>query len=53
KDKPAVLDLQPLINQCYREGAYWRTDYTHPADPPLHGEVADWAESLLKEKGLR
>ncbi|MFZ4767409.1 MAG: DUF4058 family protein [Roseimicrobium sp.] len=52
-DRPAVLELQPLINQCYREGAYWRTDYTRPADPPLHGEHADWADSLLKEKGLR
>jgi hypothetical protein len=53
KDMPAVLDLQPLINQCYVEGAYWHIDYTRPADPPLRGEDEAWADELLKRKKLR
>lgn len=53
QDSPAVLDLQPLIDQCYAEGAYWRTDYTQPPDPPPHGEDDAWADALLKAKSLR
>lgn len=38
---------------AYRNGAYDDIDYRQPAKPPLEGEVAVWADALLKEKGLR
>jgi len=52
-DKDVVLRLQPLLDDCYRDGRYHRIDYR--ADPvPRLGEVdSRWTESILSEKGLR
>lgn len=46
-----LLDLQPLIDQIYRNGRFDRTDYTKPCDPPLEGEDAKWAQELLRNAG--
>jgi hypothetical protein len=49
-----VLDLQAVMDRAYDEGSYLRkTDYTHPAIPPLNLEDQVWANALLKRKGLR
>lgn len=52
-DKDAPLELQPLIDQCYRNAAYDDIDYTRAPEPPLEGDDAQWADRLLREKGLR
>lgn len=53
-DADALLELQPLIDQAYRAGAYeGDVDYSVDPFPPLTGEDAAWTEGLLKEKGLR
>lgn len=48
-----TLDLQPLIEQAYRKGRYDRIKYNVEPEPPLAPDDAAWADSLLREKGLR
>jgi Protein of unknown function (DUF4058) len=53
-DADVLLDLQPLIDQCYRNGGYEGTlDYAVDPEPPLVGSEKEWAEAMLIEKGLR
>ncbi|MBM79469.1 MAG: hypothetical protein CMJ78_02600 [Planctomycetaceae bacterium] len=52
-EKDAVLQLQPLIDDCYRDGRYHRTNYQLDPEPQLSDEDADWMNSLLKENGHR
>jgi Protein of unknown function (DUF4058) len=53
-DADVPLDLQPLIDQCYRNGGYEGTlDYSVDPEPPLVGSEKEWAETMLLEKGLR
>jgi Protein of unknown function (DUF4058) len=53
-DEDVLLDLQALIEQCYRKGRYEvDLDYRLDADPPLTGPDAEWADELLRGKGLR
>jgi hypothetical protein len=43
------LDLQALVQQAYRKGRYALTiDYSVPPEPPLTGDDAKWARTLLK-----
>jgi hypothetical protein len=55
RDDPDVpLELQTLVDQCYRNGAYDGTlNYAIDPDPPLLGEGKKWATEWLQEKGLR
>jgi hypothetical protein len=53
KDADVPLDIQSVINQCYRKGAYGTLDYEREPDPPFDPEDARWADALLREKGLR
>lgn len=53
-DPDVVLDLQAVFNRCYDEGAYARRiDYRREPPIPLEGEDEEWADKLLREKGLR
>jgi hypothetical protein len=52
-DSDALLDLQPLINQCHARGRYHRLDYGAPLNPPLSPEDVAWVDGLLREKGFR
>jgi hypothetical protein len=53
-DADVPLDLQALIEQCYRNGGYEGTlNYTTNPDPPLFGADEEWASEHLFEKGLR
>jgi len=52
-DEDVTLALQPLIEQCYRNGRYEGLDYTASPEPPLDEEDAKWADELLRSKGLR
>ena len=53
-DADAPLDLQALVEQCYRNGGYEGTlDYSVDPDPKLLGAEGEWAEEHLREMGLR
>jgi hypothetical protein len=54
EDADVPLDLQSLIDQCYRNGAYEGTlNYPVEPDPPLSGPDKEWAQKRLQEMGLR
>jgi hypothetical protein len=49
-----LLDLQALVDQCYRNGGYEGTlNYAVDPDPPLFGVDKEWADKWLREKRLR
>ncbi len=53
-DADVLLDLQALIERCYRNGRYeGDLDYRLDPDPPLSREDAQWVLELLRGKGLR
>jgi hypothetical protein len=53
-DDEVHLDVQALVDQCYRNGGYEGTlNYAVDPDPPLFGADVAWAEERLREKGLR
>jgi hypothetical protein len=53
-DADVPLDLQSLIEQCYRNGGYeGRLNYKVDPDPPLLGADRHWADQWLREKGLK
>jgi hypothetical protein len=53
-DADVPLDLQALVEQCYRNGGYEGTvNYSVDPDPPLVGPDEEWADELLREKGMR
>lgn len=53
-DADAVLDLQSLVDAVYAASRYDRTtDYRASPEPPLEGEEAASADSLLKAAGRR
>lgn len=54
KDEDAVLRLQELIDDCYRDGRYaTRLDYRLDPVPRLGESDARWIDAILREKGLR
>jgi hypothetical protein len=52
-DPDAPLDLQAVVNQCYRNGGYDDIDYTEEPSPRLKKADAAWADTLLKEPERR
>jgi hypothetical protein len=53
-DVDVELVLQPLVEQCYRNGGYEGTlNYAVDPEPPLFGADQKWAEERLREQGLR
>jgi hypothetical protein len=53
-DEEIPLDLQPLLEQAYRNGGYDDDiDYEKEPIPPFAPVDARWADALLREKGLR
>ncbi len=53
-DADVSLDLQALVEQCYRNGGYEGTlNYAIDPDPPLFGADEEWTDEWLHEKGLR
>jgi hypothetical protein len=53
-DADLVLDLQPLIEQCYRRGGYDGTiDYKKDPALSFSEREAEWAYQLLRQAGLR
>ena len=52
-DRDVPLDLQAILEQCYRNGGYDDIDYRGEPDPPLSPEDAVWAQALLNEQRKR
>ena len=52
-DAEVIVDLQPILDQCYRNGGYDDIDYRVAPSPPLEADDAAWADALLREQGLR
>jgi hypothetical protein len=54
EDPDARLDLQVVLDSAYDRAGYdLEIDYRAEARPPLEGELAVWADELLRSKGLR
>jgi hypothetical protein len=49
----AVLQLQPLIDDCYRDGRCYRIDYQKDPVPRLAPDDVQWLDALLREHGRR
>jgi hypothetical protein len=50
----AGLDLQAVLEASYDRAGYdLEIDYRKEPRPPLEGELAAWADELLRSKGLR
>ena len=47
------LDLQPILDQCYRNGGYDDINYQVPPAPALDANDAAWTDALLREQGSR
>jgi hypothetical protein len=53
-DDDVLLDLQAVLDECWDEGRYGDDiDYRADPDPPLTGDDASWADSLLRDLGRR
>jgi hypothetical protein len=52
-DQDVPLDLQALIEQCYKNGGYDDIDYRTAPAPPFSGDDLRWADALLREHGRR
>jgi hypothetical protein len=48
-DSEITLDLQNVLDQCYRNGGYDDIDYSVPPFPPLSDDDRDWAYTLTRE----
>ncbi|MEQ1831186.1 MAG: DUF4058 family protein [Pirellula sp.] len=46
QDRDVVLELQPIIDACFRDGRYYTIDYDRPLNPPFTESELKWAESL-------
>ncbi len=53
QDADAVLDLQAVLNQTFRQGCYaYLIRYSSPPTPAFSSRDQAWAEKVLKEKGF-
>jgi hypothetical protein len=53
-DEEPPVDLGALLHDLYDRAGYdLAVNYTAEPVPPLEGDVAAWADKLLREKGLR
>jgi hypothetical protein len=53
-DDEPLVDLQSLLAQVYEQAGFdLAIDYSIEPIPPLNSEDKIWANTLLKEKGLR
>ena len=50
-DRDVVLELQPIVDDCYRDGRYYTIDYDRPLDPPFSEDEQQWFSGLLKNRG--
>jgi hypothetical protein len=53
RDRAIVLQLQPVLDECYRRGRYHLLDYRKPLDPPLSADDQAWVDQLLSSRQSR
>lgn len=51
-DTDLTLQMQSVMDKCYRRGRYASIDYRTAPVPPLHDDDKSWAQGLLKDQGL-
>jgi hypothetical protein len=49
-DRDVVLQLQPLLDECYRRGRYGTIDYSQPLRPEFSRDDRDWIDSLISSR---
>ena len=52
-DADVALDLQALVDLCYKNGRYGDIDYAADPVPPLEAPDVTWANDLLQSAGRR
>ena len=50
-DKDIVIQLQPLLDECYRRGRYASLDYARSLEPLLDSDDQAWADKLRLRVG--
>jgi hypothetical protein len=53
EDADIPLEIQPLVDRAYENGAYEDLQYRTEPSPPLPEPEAAWAQDLLRSKRLR
>lgn len=48
-EKDVLLQIQVLIDQCYQDGRYWRTDYSVALRSGMSESDASWCKTRLAE----
>ena len=48
-DADVILQIQPLIDDCYRDGGYGEIEYDQQPQPPFNDDDAAWARSLIEQ----
>ncbi len=48
-DTDVVLQIQPLIDDCYRDGGYGEIDYDQQPEPHFDENDALWAQALIEQ----
>jgi len=51
QDRDVVLELQPIIDDCYRDGRYRTIDYQRTINPLFTDEELKWFESIVQSRG--
>jgi len=49
-DADIIIQLQPLLNDCYHRGRYGSIDYSQPPIPQLDEKHQQWAKQLLRQE---
>ena len=50
-ERDVVLELQPLIDACYRDGRYYRIDYKLGPKARFNEQDSDWISHRLRDAG--
>ncbi|MFZ4765712.1 MAG: DUF4058 family protein, partial [Roseimicrobium sp.] len=51
-DPDVPLHLQPMVDNIYTTGRYWKLDYHEPLDPALDPDDQAWVTERLTAAGL-
>jgi len=51
-DPDVLLALQPLIDRCYRMGAYWNADHETLPGPDVPADERAWITERVRAAGL-
>jgi len=52
-ERDVILQLQPLVDQCYHDGRYYRMDYTAEPRGKFSKELTHWLDERLHSEGRR